>query len=357
MIEGGALRVISLFGIPVKIHWTFGLLFLYVGYIGVRHGMPWQSTLLYGLFVICLFICVVLHELGHALMARRFNVKTVDIILSPIGGVARLTHLPSNPKQEFLIAIAGPLVNVAIAILVGIIIFGFGIDYSQFLVEREEVTILPGDFLPLLLVMNIVLFFFNLIPAFPMDGGRVLRALLSMRWSRVSSTLIAVRIGQILAVLFVLGGLWMEQFVLPFIGVFIYLSAANELKHVRMDDYLSFKTVEEIYRDQFTVLYEFDPISYAWDRSKRTLEQYFLVSDVSGHISGYLSVQSIQKALQAQDMDNFIQAYKSTHIESIDAEMPLKHLYQLFYSQGFRILPVYKDGTLVGVVDQRSFMG
>lgn len=356
MIESGALRVISLFGIPVKIHWTFGLLFLYVGYIGLKHEMPWQSTLLYGLFVISLFVCVVLHELGHALMARRFNVKTVDIILSPIGGVARLTHLPSNPRQEFLIAIAGPLVNVVIAIIVGLVIFGFQIDLSQFLVEREKVTILPGDFLPLLLVMNVVLFFFNLIPAFPMDGGRVLRALLSMRWSRVRSTLIAVRIGQGLAVLFILGGLWVEQYVLPFIGVFIFLSAANELKHVRMDDFLSYKTADEIYRDQFTVLYEYDPMSYAWDRSKRTLEPYFLVSDVAGHISGYLSVQSIQKAMQAHDMDSFIQQYKSTNIESIDAEMPLKNVYQLFFAHNFRILPVYKDGKLVGVIDQRSFM-
>ena len=357
MIEGGSLRVISLFGIPVKVHWTFGLLFLYVAYIGVRHDMPWQSTLLYGLFVISLFICVVLHELGHALMARRFNVKTVDIILSPIGGVARLTHLPSQPRQEFLIAIAGPLVNVAIAIVVATIILILGFDYSQLVAERENVRLLPGDFLPLLVVMNVVLFFFNLIPAFPMDGGRVLRALLSMRWGRVRSTLIAVRVGQVLAVLFIFGGLYMGQYVLPFIGIFIYLSAANELKHVKIDEYLSFKTVEDIYRDQFTVLYEYDPMSYAWDRSKRTLEKYFLVSDVGGHISGYLSMADIQKAIRAHDMDSFIQEYKSTNIEAINAEMPLKKLYQLFYSNNFRILPVYKAGVLVGVVDQKSFVG
>lgn len=357
MVEGGSLRIISLFGIPVKIHWTFGLLFLYVGYIGISNNLSWQSTAFYGLFVICLFICVVLHELGHALMARRFQVKTVDIILSPIGGVARLTHLPSKPKQEFLIAIAGPLVNVVIAILVGMVMWALGVGLSTFQAEREETIFLASDFLPFLLVMNIVLFFFNLLPAFPMDGGRVLRSLLSMKMSRTRATLIAVRIGQVLAVLFVIGGLWLGQIVLPVIGIFIFLSASNELKHVRIDEFLNYKTVEEIYRDQYTVLYEYDPMSYAWDRSKRTLEPYFLVSDVTGHISGYLSKQSIKKAVQAHDMDSFIQAYKSTNIESIDAGMPLKNLYRMFFANQFKILPVYKDGVLVGVVDQRSFMG
>jgi Zn-dependent protease len=194
-------------GIDLFLHWSFLLVFLFTGNTPV-------------IFVLALFGCVVLHELGHALMARRFGIETADITLYPIGGVARLTRMPRAPGAELMIALAGPAVNFAIvAILMGLLAIGLpGPD-----------SLLSGFFESLVL-MNLVLGLFNLIPAFPMDGGRVLRALLSGWLGRVQATTVAATIGRVLAVLFGLYSL-PHFFTNPlpvFLAAFIYVIAGNE---------------------------------------------------------------------------------------------------------------------------------
>ena len=203
------------------IHWSFGMLVLFVIYIGLTNKLSFSEILAFGLYVIILFICVVLHEYGHALMARKYGVKTRDIILSPIGGVARLEKIPEEPYKELLIAIAGPLVNVVIAILLStltLIIFSGGILPSA---ENLELLKYPSEFIRFVIVMNIALFVFNLIPAFPMDGGRILRSLLAMKWGRVKATRIAAFVGRILAIGFVIFGVTIGNILLSVIGVFI----------------------------------------------------------------------------------------------------------------------------------------
>ena len=240
----GAFRIVTVANIPVQIHWTFGLLVAWIGYSGWTEGADTETLLWLYALVFSLFLCVVLHEFGHAMAARRYGIGTHDITLSPIGGVARLDSIPEQPRHEFVVAIAGPAVNVAIALLLGLI-FGVGLLFqkanvmdviremsqgSDFLI-REYVWL---AFVLQLMVANVMLVLFNLIPAFPMDGGRIFRALLSTRIGRLRATLIATRLGQVLAVAFFVMGIWKEQYVTSLIGIFVFYTAAYEYKAVKM---------------------------------------------------------------------------------------------------------------------------
>jgi Zn-dependent protease len=179
-------------------------------------------------FVFAVFGCVVLHELGHALMARQFRIGTHDITLYPIGGVASLTSIPSRPSQELAIALAGPAVNVAIAaaLFAGAIMTGVG-------GPTAIGSLIGGSFLISLAWVNVALVAFNLLPAFPMDGGRVLRAFLAMRIPYVRATTIAARVGQAIAVLLALVGLF-SSVTLVLVALFVFLAAQAELTMARM---------------------------------------------------------------------------------------------------------------------------
>ena len=194
-------RVATIAGIQVRIHLTFLLLLAFYAWIYYTDGGP-QAAVDGVVFTLLIFLCVLLHEFGHALAARTFGIRTPDITLLPIGGVARLERMPANPQQEFVIAIAGPAVNVLIAIAIFVVIGGV-VPVREFgLVDTASGTLLDK-----LLVVNILLVAFNMIPAFPMDGGRVLRALLATQMRYPAATRLAARIGQVIAVLFGLASL------------------------------------------------------------------------------------------------------------------------------------------------------
>ncbi len=226
------------FGIGIYLHWTFLLLLAWVFFSSAGHGdygvAFYEMTL-----VSAVFGCVVLHELGHALMARRFGIGTRDITLYPIGGVARLERLSERPIEELWIALAGPAVNVAIAVLLaGVLSLGALRGPGNGLLESIE----QGEFLQPLLYMNIMLVLFNLLPAFPLDGGRVLRAILASYIGRLRATEIAAEIGVAMAVLFFIMGLgilrwpWSNSTPAPMlmlVAVFIYFAGQQELAAVR----------------------------------------------------------------------------------------------------------------------------
>lgn len=220
-------RMGRLFGIDIYLHWSFVLVPLFVLYSSWTLGRGLTTTGLSLLLTLALFGCVLLHELGHALMARRFGIQTRDIVMLPIGGLARLERMPRKPIQEFLIAIAGPAVNVAIA---GILL----ISMAPFMSMRDLLT--PGlagsSFFVSLMLANVILVLFNLLPAFPMDGGRVLRSLCAMIMPYEDATIIAGRIGQGMAILFaVVGFLWQPTMLL--IAVFVFFAAQTEIRMVR----------------------------------------------------------------------------------------------------------------------------
>ncbi len=218
-------RIARIAGIDVRIHATFLLLPLYFGFVEWRAAGPWaaaQSVF----FILLLFLCVLLHEFGHAMAGRRYGIRTPDITLLPIGGVARMESLPDKPSQELVIAIAGPAVNVAIAAILAPVLMLTGGVFSG---PATEGRVLLHN----LVLVNLGLVAFNLIPAFPMDGGRVFRALLAMRWSWTRATLIAGRTGQGVAVLFGLAALWDQNPLLLLVALFVFSGAQQEIGYAR----------------------------------------------------------------------------------------------------------------------------
>jgi Zn-dependent protease len=215
-------KIARIAGIDLKIHITLVIFLAWIGltyYAGGGRNLALQGVF----FMLLIFVCIVLHELGHALAARRFGVRTPDITLLPIGGVAHLERMPRKPRQELIIAIAGPLVNVIIALV--LILF---LHARAAVADLNDLNTPRVAILAKLATFNIFLVFFNLIPAFPMDGGRVLRALLAMRMSYVRATYIAGRIGQGIAFVFGFVGLFYNP-MLIFIALIVYLGATQEV--------------------------------------------------------------------------------------------------------------------------------
>ena len=224
-------RLGSLFGIDLFLHWSFFLLLSWAGYQGYAEGGR-AGAVFVVLLVCAVFLCVVLHELGHSLAARKFGVPTLSITLYPIGGVARLGFIPRNPRQELFIAIAGPAVNFAIAAVLTPIVFLVGLpDWNGTGDPPYELS----TFLMAITTCNVVMILFNLIPAFPMDGGRVLRSLIAWKGRYVLATTIAARLGQLMAFAFVVAGSgfipgWDFRPTLMLIGGFIFFAAESERK-------------------------------------------------------------------------------------------------------------------------------
>ena len=211
-------------GIDVFLHWSFFLAPAYIVFLRWQNGLAWSVIGILMVLLFAVFGCILLHEYGHALAARFFGVQTHDIIITPIGGLARLAKMPSDPLQEFAIALAGPLVNLSLSI-------GFAF-YSIAMGQDLMLTGGPDglrQFPQLMFWLNLFLFLFNLIPAFPMDGGRILRSVLAVWLRHENATLIAGIVGQILAVLFVGYGIWHAEYQLSIIGVFVFLAAAAEI--------------------------------------------------------------------------------------------------------------------------------
>ena len=220
-------RLATVSGIGIYAHWTF--LLMLVGLFGfyVYQGLSVVAALSGVGLIIAVFGCVVLHELGHAFMARRFQIPTLDITMYPIGGVARLKRMPEKPKEEFLIAIAGPAVNLGIAGVLFVLNSVF-----QATITLHEALTTQANVLGLLMWINLGLVVFNMIPAFPMDGGRVLRAGLATQLDYRNATHIASLIGQVIAVGFGIYGIFAGLWTLPFVAMFIFMAARQEVQYV-----------------------------------------------------------------------------------------------------------------------------
>jgi Zn-dependent protease len=218
----GSWHLGKLFGIDIRLHWTFLLLPAYIYVSSLAAGSSFVSAIVAVLFVLSIFGCVLLHELGHALTARRFGIPTRDITLLPIGGVASLERVPRQPWQELAIAVAGPAVNVVIAAIAftGWSLLG--------LIGSSTLASLAAQFA----MVNVALVVFNMLPAFPMDGGRVLRSLLAMRMPYAEATRIAARVGQVTAVAFGVLGLISGNLMLAVIAAFIFFAAHGEASRV-----------------------------------------------------------------------------------------------------------------------------
>jgi Zn-dependent protease/CBS domain-containing protein len=299
------------------------------------------------LFILTLFACVTLHELGHALAAKRYNIKTSNITLLPIGGVAQLESMPEKPKEELVVALAGPMVNVIIAgLLFPLLSLSGGLD------DLDVTRFSHHNFLPSLMVVNIWLAVFNMIPAFPMDGGRVLRALLSFKFERHVATRIAASIGQLLAIGFVFVGFFSNPFLI-FIGVFIFLGAQGEAQYAQARSLLSGYTVANAVMKQVPTLKPTDTIEYASDQLLASQNKNFLVvNDAS--VLGTLSRDEIIRALREGKGMESIEPFMNRDFLSLQLNMPLEEAWTTMRTKQKSAAPVFSGSTLVGMLDTEN---
>ncbi len=398
----GSLKLFTWFGIPVHLHWTFGFILLYAFYLGAFEGNGLISIVWFiGLFA-SLFTCVLLHEYGHALTARQYDVETQDIILTPIGGIARLEKMPEKPRQEFLVAIAGPLVNVVIAAILllscriflkpelwELIIWTvkqyfqplydffsalFTGDWAALSAQFSGDRLPPEDaeemadivngyglsdnsllfYLPILIVINIMLVLFNLVPAFPMDGGRIFRALLAMRIGRPRATRVASIVGQVIAGIFVLYGLTSGQITLALIGFFVFSTARTENSMVQLDAVLQQYKARDLVRPQFTRLLVTDWMQTPITLLKEGLERHFLVFDLNDQLVGTLDESDIIAALKKRDLSVEIGEYAREPVEIVRPQESLKYVYYVLMQRRQGILAVADENGLIGVIDQEG---
>lgn len=334
-------------GIKIKIHWTFFFLMAWIVFDELKRGGNIESVLFNISFVLAVFICVVLHELGHALTAKRFGINTKNITLLPIGGMARLDKIPESPKQELLVVIAGPLVNVVIAILLYFIAPVQAYTNLNFTETFETLmSFTLQNFLFYLFIVNVGLVLFNLIPAFPMDGGRILRALLAMKMNRVKATQIAASIGQFIAVIFLLIGLLYNPF-LVFIALFIFIGAYAENKMVQHLALLSDHTVEEAMLLNITTFKPKDSLDIVVNKIISGAENNFVVVD-NDSVKGVLYHNNI---IENSNRNILVEDIMSKTFMTIKSTDKLNKIYQLIHSNKQEFIPVVNNGKLIGAID------
>ena len=330
-------------GIGIYVHATFLLLILFILFMNWREGKSLAMAMEGVLFILAIFGCIVLHELGHALAARRYGIHTRDITLLPIGGLARLERMPDIPIQELWVALAGPAVNAVIA--AGL----FGI--SSLAGVRSELAAFRwagGSFLSKLMAVNLWLLAFNLIPAFPMDGGRVLRALLATRLEFARATLVAVRVGQCMAFLFGLAGLFTDPF-LVFIALFVWMGAEQESAMVQVHSSLGGIPVQQAMLTNFRTLQPDDPLSRAVDHVLEGWQQDFPVV-FGDNVLGMLKREDLMRALARGGIDTPVRAAMNRDFVTADSHEMLEKALTTMRGARCRSLPVIYDGRLVGLL-------
>jgi Zn-dependent protease/predicted transcriptional regulator len=334
-------------GIDVFIHFTFLLL---LGWVALEHYRAHGDALeaLNGLlFILALFGIVVLHELGHALAARRYGIRTRDITLLPIGGVARLERMPEDPKQELVVALAGPAVNAVMA--AGLFV---GLALGEGIAPVENTVRVGGGFLDQLFWVNVSLVVFNLLPAFPMDGGRVLRALLALRLDYVRATQVAARIGQGMALVFGFLGLFGNPFLI-FIALFVWLAAAQEASMVQMRSALDGIPVMRAMLTDFRALHPEDPLARAVEHVLAGYQQDFPVIE-NGQLVGVLTRHDLSGALGKYGLEGHVADVMQREFVTADPYEMLHVALTRLQSCGCRTLPVVRGERLLGLVTADS---
>lgn len=360
----GSIQIARLFGIPIQLHWSFSFILAWIVYIVLnRKGYwDWHSLGWTTLSVVVLFLCVVLHELGHALTARRYGVKTRNIMLLPIGGLAVLERLPDKPKQELWVALAGPMVNVGLAVFFAPLllllshekfrqIFGFITQQDGNFFARH---ILPWEwFIFGLVALNLVVAIFNLLPAFPMDGGRILRAFLSLRLARIRATRIATFLGQIFAVILLALAWEYENWAAGIIGIFVYFNATVEYRSARQEQLLERLSVKDAMRRQFSPLYPNDKMTRAFQMLKQDKEHHFLVFDQWQNLLAVLGEEVILKTAKNNRLENYVKQWAGKEFEYVFEGDDMKTAMMRMQKNGQSILPVCNEyGRLTGLIDQ-----
>lgn len=339
-----SIRIARVAGTEVKIHITFLLLLAWIGFVYYRQGGG-EAAAEGVFFLLVLFACVLLHEFGHALAARRYGIPTPDITLLPIGGVARLQRMPDQPRQELVVALAGPAVNVVIAGVL-FLLMKSPADASQLATLADP----QAGLLPRLAWVNVALVVFNLIPAFPMDGGRVLRALLAMRMNYARATQIAAGVGQGMAFLFGFLGLFFNP-LLIFIALFVYLGATQEAALAQIKDLSRGLLVSEAMVTHFAALPAEATVDEAAGAVVQTSQHEFPILDGQGRVIGMLTQNDIIKALRHPGPHVPVRQVMHCDVPILRVDESFERAFHLMQDSQCPALPVVGyDGQLVGLV-------
>ncbi len=347
--SGWSLHLGRIAGIDLYMHATFPLLFLWVGLLyWVQTGT--LGGILFGLaFIAVLFFCVVLHEYGHALTARRFGIGTRYITLLPIGGLAALEKMPKDPKQEIIVALMGPAVNVVIALGLFIIL---SISGGWTPIDPEAPLMMPANFLQSVLFANLFLAVFNMIPAFPMDGGRVLRAALTFSMGRMKATALAARIGQTLALGFGILGLFGNPFLI-LIAVFIWIGAASEAGATELETQLRHKPVSRAMITDFHTLAPYSSLSHAVGLTLAGKQKDFPVLDGS-RVVGVAHQTAILRGLRDYGLEGRIADVMSEPLTADYRDDLASLLEALQQEPEARLVCILDRGKLIGIVDMEN---
>ena len=345
---GWSIKLFDVGGTAVRIHLTFFLLLAWIGAIHWSRGGP-AAAVDGVVFITLLFVCVVLHEFGHIVAARRYGISTSDVTLLPIGGVASLERMPEKPSQEIVVALAGPAVNLVIA-LVLIVLLGARFDLSQMAqLEQAQSTLMAR-----VAAANVALLVFNLIPAFPMDGGRVLRALLATRLGYTQATRVAANIGQGLAVVFGFLGL-LGNPLLVLIAVFIFLAASGEAGYVQARDYTRGYLASHAMITSYESLHTASTVDDAAQLLLRTTQQEFPVVDGGGYLRGVLTREVLISALREKGGEAPVLTVMDRDVPTVPENAHLDNVFEQLRRKGQRIVGVVDPNKhLVGYITSEN---
>jgi stage IV sporulation protein FB len=338
-------RIARIAGTDVKVHVTFVLLLIWQGLAVYPTGGAPAVLITIGL-IVAVFACVLLHEFGHILMARRFGIRTPDVILLPIGGLARLERMPEQPRQELLIAIAGPVVTLLIALG-----FYFYLRLQGSVPDVASLELSEESAAALLMRVNVILLLFNLLPAFPMDGGRVLRSVLAMKLGFPRATRTAVAVGQFLALVGGMYGLVTNHFFLVLIAFFVFLGAGAELAAMEHRTAGRGMLVRDMMMTRFLVI----PVHAKLEEAVRMLlegdQKEFPVLDNVGGIEGMLTRENLIKGLAARGPQSTVQEAMTPNVAVLGPDLPFDRALGMLRASRMPALPVVGAlGELVGIL-------
>ncbi len=341
-----SLPIGRVFGISLRLHVTFLLLLGWVGYEAFNVGGPVAAK--WELLRVCLiFVCIGLHEFGHSVVAQQLGVQVKSITLLPIGGVAALRRIPENPWHEIAITLAGPMVNAAIAAML------LPMAGLPSLTDLAHIPHDVGSLLRALTGANIALFLFNFIPAFPMDGGRLLRAVLALMISYRRATTIAAFVGQGLAIVFILAGLKLSAWLLMIVGVFIFLGAEGEEKMVQMRSLLRDLDVEDVMSREFVVLAPTDDIGRGLEMVYQTGQDDFPVIQ-DKQLLGIVSRQAMLEAVNRGGAHSQIAGVMETDVPAVSPETKILRVQDELFNEGWTSVPVMQESRIVGLLSPEN---
>ena len=352
---GSSLKLFTVRGIDIRLHMTFPLILLWAAFqFGLASGAGLDGALFGVTAVSLLFVLITLHELGHSFAAQYYGVPVKQIILSPIGGMAQLMRMPEKPVEEFVIAIAGPAVNFVLAGLMWGTAVLFNIDLSSPLRVLMGYGGVTGTALfTYIFVYNIFLAVFNLIPAFPMDGGRVLRSLLAMRLDYVRATRIAATVGRGVAILMGIYGLFNGGIFMVLIAIFIFTGATQEERLVRLRASLRGYTVQQSYSPSAYQLSPYHNLQHVVDFMLISGQSSFPVSQGELYV-GFLTRGRLEPALQTRGRHTWISDVMRRDVQPVSLTTDIYKVQQRLDGEQLDALPVVENGRCLGIITRRN---